>query len=197
MNFSNMKATTARLLLSIGLFVIVGAAITMVYFATSNLKTFAADVSARTAEKEKSSSTVEALQKTEQELKIQQSSVERAKQVVADSEKFNYQNQLIDRLTAYAGTAGIGITTITFSSNAPTAGAAASSGVADVLKPVSGLSTANVAITLSNPINFVQYVTFLNLIEQSLPSLQVTNISVTKDQSGVTSGVLNVGVYIK
>ncbi|MFI5212624.1 MAG: hypothetical protein ACHQTE_01560, partial [Candidatus Saccharimonadales bacterium] len=62
-----------------------------------------------------------------------------------------------------------------------------------------GVKSTSVAVTLVNPINYNNLLTFVKLIEQNLTKMQVSKIGLSKDPSSnkIISDALTVEVYIR
>lgn len=212
-----------RLILSIMLFVTTGVSGSIFYFANSQLTTVANDVSHTAADAKASQNNIQALQTIQKELIKQQDTIKQVDNITADSQSYNYQNQIINDLNTYANRSGITITNIDFAASAaagggtssgtaaPSAAAPAAGGSnATTTAPVggaaasgtggavSGLKLATISITLKTPVDYKSLLNFFNMIEQSLPKLQIAKVNLTKatQGNGVTSEVLSIAVYI-
>lgn len=198
----NMTATKLRLILASTLFVttIIGAAIA--YFANSMLSQVATDVSHTVADAEASYDSLQSLQQTERDLEENQEVVKRASEVVANSQNYQYQNQIINDLNQYASRSGIEVTNIDFSSDTKTPGTTTppttGSGTAAPTAPApAGVQTATITVTLKNPVDYNNLLRFIQSIEQNLTKMQLASVSITKDQAGVSSDVLSIKVYVR
>lgn len=206
-----------RLILSIMLFVTIGVSGGLFYFANSQLTTVANDVSHTAADAKASQNNIQALQTIQKELIKQQNTIKQVDNITADSQSYNYQNQIINDLNTYANRSGITITNIDFAASssaasggtsapsaaAPAAGSNATTAPAGAAASgtegaVSGLKLATISITLKTPIDYKSLLNFFNMIEQSLPKLQIAkvNLAKTTQGNGVTSEVLSIAVYI-
>lgn len=122
-------------------------------------------------------------------LQTHQQSIQKTARVVADTAYYQYQNQIVNDITAYAKTAEVTILGFDF----PTA--SAGNGVS-----ATGLRSIAANITLRNPLPYQNYLKFLKLIEQNLTKMQVTNISVTPDPANptlVSNTVVGIEVFTK
>ena len=192
----SLTATQLRFMLSLSLFIIVIFAAAAFYFVNSHLKTYAVEVSRVVVDANASRDNLQNLQKIEKQLNDDQDVVQKTNNIVAESQSYQYQDQIITDINDYATRAGIGITDINFSQAANTAPAATPTPAAPV---PGGVKSTSVAITLKNPIDYTSLLRFLKSIEQNLTKMQVSRVNLSKDTSdnGVTSDILTLQVYIR
>lgn len=200
-----LTAVSLRLILSVTLFVIAGLIIAAVWLSTSKLKEYATQVNQISSEATASQDSVQTLQKTKQELDAQKDIVAKAASIVADSQGYKYQDQIIKDLNAYASASGLTITNFSFASTAATPAAPAApaaSGGAAATTPAatvpSGVKSTSASITLKAPINYVNLLQFIHSIEQNLTKMQISRVSLTKGAtpSEVNTDTLEIQVYI-
>ncbi len=117
-----------------------------------------------------------------------------AQQIVAQSAGYSYQNDAYSDLLGIANRAGVKIQQYSFTSASST-----SSGTASAAPSASGVGTTDVTLTLSNPVNYKNFLNFLHYIEQNLTKMQVKSVSLSAanggDASVVTTGTITVEVY--
>jgi hypothetical protein len=188
-------ATTLRLTLSLSLLLITAAAAGGVYIVNDWLRSFATDVSHASADATASHATITTLQQLQEKLAANQAVIERANSIVAESQSYQYQDEIIRDLNNYAATAGITITNFDFAATPETTPQnTESQGVA----PPSGINSTLVSITIQNPVNYDNLLRFFYSIEQNLTKMQISNISLTKDiGSDIASDDLTIEVYIR
>src|SRR5664279_184855 len=109
-----LTAVSFRLLLSISLFVIVGLAVALVWFGSGYLRDVATTVRQISSDAGASQNNLQTLQKIKQELVNQKTIIEKASSIVADSQGYKYQDQIIKDLNEYAASSGITITNFSF-----------------------------------------------------------------------------------
>ncbi len=122
-------------------------------------------------------------------LQTHQDSIQKTALVVADTSYYQYQNQIVKDLTAYAKTANV--TILGFDFPVTSAGSSVSA---------TGLRAIAANITLQNPLPYQNYLKFLKLIEQNLTKMQVTDISVTPDALNpnlISNTVVGIEVFTK
>lgn len=207
MKASQLTATKLRIVLSISLFLIVAVAITIFYFANSKLKEVATTVSHTIADSTASQSNLQILQQLEKRLAEEKETVERVNGIVADSQSYQYQNQILHDLNTYASQAGITISNLDFSagntastpSTAAPAAPAAGAPAAPIAPTPSGVKSTTVSVTLVNPIEYTALLRFIKSIEQNLTKMQISKISLSKgtEPNQVTSDSLTIEVYIR
>jgi len=202
MSHREMTATKLRLILSCMLFVITLIGFVIFYFANGMLTQVATDVSRTVADASASANNLQTLQKTERDLEANQQLVQRAGEVVADSQSYEYQNQIINDLNQYAARSGIELTNIDFAtdSKAGTATPPAAGGTAPAATATpapTGVSKATITVTVKNPIDYLNLLRFMQAIEQNLTKMQLSSVGITKDQTGVSSDVLTITTYVR
>ena len=197
----SLTPSRLRLILfaSLGLIALLGAAI--FYFSYARLDTAASEAGEMVASAEQSNDTLEQLRNLQNDLEQRQESVDKASQVVADSQNFVYQDLLVNDLTVYAQRAGLAITNISFANQtaATSTPIAPSTSTSVGTPPSAALKTATVDITLSNPVDYESLLTFLSYVEQNLTKLKISKVSLTKSEEvgKVTIDILNLEVHIR
>lgn len=199
-------ATTLRLTLSLSLLLITLLAIGGFYMTNGWLKSFATEVSHASADAQASHTTITTLQQLQERLADNREVIQRASNIVAESQSYQYQDEIIRDINNYASAAGVGITNYNFDTQAsPNQGqSGAESAPAPEATPTptpaapAGINSTHVSISLQNPVNYDNLLRFFHSIEQNLTKMQVTNISLAKDEGiDVTSEDLVIEVYIR
>ena len=204
------SAVTMRIVLVVVLLLILALMSGGFYVAYSSLRTTAEEVAKTQSEAQVSDARVQNLISLERQLKQHTYAIDRAKQIVAESKSYQYQNQIITDLTHYATQAGVSITSFTFEGDAPVAssGAAqtttpATEGATDdatqSATPTGNFKSTQVSIQLGETVSYQNLLHFLYLIEQNLTRMQVAAVSMTKGEAAdaVTAQTLNLEVYIR
>lgn len=217
MNLPSITPIKLRAILSLCLVVlsIVGVVLFMVGY--NKLKTFSASVQTVAADAQASQSSVQDLTITKQFLAQNQNSVDRASQLVAESQSYVYQDQIINDINTYANESGLGITNIAFTSPTTAAvGAAPAPAAAQAATPIgatgttatsaspAGVKSMTASVTIKNPTNYLSMLNFIHLIEQSLFRMQISQvgISASTDTSNsasnqITSDILTIEVFVR
>lgn len=206
MNLSHLTPTKLRgiLLASLGL-IIIGAG-TIFYFANSSLRQVATTVSHKVADAEASRNNLDNLKKIEKFLSEQQTTIERVNSIVADSQSYQYQDQIIIDLNTYASQAGIAITSINFTAAGAGASTDASAAPATTqtttpapAPAAGGVKSTFVSVTVENPVDYESLLRFVKSIEQNLTKMQISKVSLSKGSEGndVSTDTLNIEVYIR
>lgn len=197
MNLGMLTATKLRLILGVSLLLIALLMLLFVTNATRGLKTYSNDVSQVLADASASQDNIQTLQKIQQELLANKDVIARTNDIVADSQSYQYQDQIITDINDYAAQAGINVTNIDFLKADPSTTTTPAQPSTTPPAPTGVKSTA-VSITVKNPVVYENLLRFIKSIEQNLTKMQISRIGLAKDATGgVTSEVLNIEVYIR
>jgi cell division protein FtsB len=161
-----------------------------------NYATSVAEISAKSKDTQES---LDSLARAERELEAQKDIVNKAKNIVAESKSYKYQNQVIGDLNSYAKQTGVVIKSFAF---------ADPSVKADVKKStaaIAGISSTPVIMQLESPIPYDILMRFIALIENNVTRMQITELAISaaeiKDapagQSWVSVPSLTVEVYLQ
>ena len=193
-----LTATMLRAILTATMFAILLLGAFGFGFANSKLHDVAIDVSHTTADASASRNNLQNLQKVEKDLKDKAEVVQRANSIIADSQSYQYQNQIITDINDYAAKAGITITNITFSTTTQPTGTTTQP-TTPVTPTPSGVRSMPVNVTLKNPIDYTSLLRFIKSIEQNLTKMQIAKINLSKDagKNTVTSDTLTIQVYVR
>lgn len=184
-----MDALTFRKVLSGAIVLLIVATGASYYLLSGLLKAKATEVNRINIDVELSSTKTASLKRLQTELDKYKDVIPRAKELVASSEDFKYQDQVIRDINTLANEAGITVTGYTFAD-----GTASSSGGATAPAPQGGAEAAPgpatgalaakkvaLTITMKSPIPYDSYLRFLRYIEHNVTRLQVTGINLTPD----------------
>lgn len=193
-----LTPTSLRLILSLSLFVITGIGGAAFTFISENLMNVAVEVSHKVIDANASQDNLQTLKTIQTQLEQKKDVVERARSIVADSQSYQYQDQIITDLSDYAKRSNIEITNMDFSATTQTGAAATTPSALKVPVP-SGVKSTSVSITLKNPVNYNNLLQFIYSIEQNLTKMQVSKIGLSKDATGggITSDLLSIEVYVR
>lgn len=196
----HLTPTNLRVMLSISLFVIIAVAVTLALISYRGLKQTAITVSHTTLDASASQNNLRVLQQLEKKLEEERENINRANSIVAESQSYQYQDQIIADLNDYASRAGVEITNIDFSSTTVSSNAQAGgqSSTIPSLPPPTGVKSMSVSVALKNPLNYDSLLRFLNFIEQNLTKMQISKVALVKDAAGgVSSEALAIEVYVR
>lgn len=186
-------ATLTLLLLGIGI---------GFYFILSYLQGVAKETISIEAESLASETKTQELMRTQSQLEDHAVAVKRAGQIVAESTSYQYQDQIIKDLSAYAAKTGLTVSSFSFADNAspgqPTSsqgsGGAGNNGGNSSAK----INSVMVSIELRGNITYKSLLQFVHLIEQNLTRMQVSGLSLSAGGNDeVKSQSLQVEVYVK
>ena len=202
---SGLDAPKLRIVLIVSIIILAGASAGLFWYFRSQLISYAEQVEKDTTAASVSSSDVNKLKALKEELENNQVAVTRAKNIVADSRSYQYQNQIVDDINIYAKKAGIAVTNYAFTDPSTGAGgeaAASPDGAAVPAAPTlpEGLKSVSVSLTLKNPIEYQSIITFIRYIEANLTKMQVSGVAFSKTSPGSTQvsvDPITIEVYIK
>ena len=195
-----MTATKLRAILLGSMALVIVLCAVGFWFFKNQLITYADQVKADSAAASVSSNDITRLQQLQNKLEVESVAVTRAKNIVADSKYYQYQNQIITDITAYAKSSGLRITNFTFTTDsvqgakagAAASGAAAAPPVAGDPTPA-GIKSLTATIAIQSPANYQAVMKFIHSIEANLTKMQLTGISITK--STKNSGDVSVNPF--
>jgi hypothetical protein len=207
MKHRQFTAVGLRLTLSISLFAITLLAGVLFYFVGGQLQNVAVDASHTVVDAQSSQTAIQTLQQIQRELQNNQDVAKQASSIVADSQSYQYQDQIVGDLNGYAAKSGITITNMDFSTSAAstTTGGSTSTeksqqSATQAPAALTGVKTVSVSITMQNPISYSNFLKFLRSIEDNLTKMQVQKVSLSKGTTGgddITSDILTIQVYVK
>lgn len=198
---NSLTPTKLRLVLiaTIGILVVVAAVGFWLF--RSYLIEYSGNVRAAAKEANVSSNDIANLQKLKTQLEDDKVAVTRTKNIVADSQSYQYQDQIINDLGVYAKSSGVVISAYNFTSDSATTTANSSSTGATAPQTASptGLKSTSVSITLKNPVDYKSVIKFIHSIEANLTKMQLSGVSLTRadTKEQVTANPLTIEVYIR
>lgn len=199
----SLTATNLRLILIVSIFLLVILSAISFWFFRTNLVSFAQQVHSDNAAASISSSDISRLEQLKRDLEKDKVAVTRAKNIVADSKYYQYQDQIINDITAYASKAGVSITSFAFSGQSGQgAGAADTTGAAPQQTSSNappGLKTISTTVTIKSPTNYKAVMQFIHFLELNLTKMQLSGISLTKGLTAedVMLNPITIEVYVK
>ena len=116
--------------------------------------------------------------------------LEQASTIVAESQTYSYQNQIINDLTSYAAASGVSILEFNF----PESSSNSKKAAAGALKSISA------EITLNEPLQYNNFIIFLKYIEQNRTKMQIADISISTNKENprlIDSPTIGLEVYVK
>ena len=198
-------AVTMRIVFALSLVLILVGMGGVVYFGYTMLQGTAEEVSKIQTEAKAVDAKVQNLARLEKEMEKYKDSVAKAQQLVAETQQYQYQNQIINDLTAYANKSGVGIAGFTFTSGS--AGAKSNSGSSGTsgTNNSSGSNSAvgpksmKVSVRLNEKTDYMALLRFMHLIEQNLTRMQIASVSMSKTEvtGQVNTQTLEVEVYVR
>ena len=198
-------AVTMRIVFALSLVLILVGMGGIVYFGYTMLQGTAGEVSKIQTEAKAVDAKVQNLARLEKEMEKYKDSVAKAQQLVAETQQYQYQNQIINDLTAYANKSGVGIAGFTFTSGS--AGAKSNSGSSGTSgtnnssgsNSAAGPKSMKVSVRLNEKTDYMALLRFMHLIEQNLTRMQIASVSMSKAEGvgQVSTQTLDVEVYVR
>lgn len=202
-NSKQLTPMALRLLLTFSMFLLAAGCVATFLFLQSQLKSLALETSKANSEANLSKGDLARLKELSEYLEKEKAAVNRVKNIVADTQSYQYQDQIIQDITLYAQKSGISVTGVNFQSSGQPATTTTSGGTTAQQQPAATTSEANFTtaiINIKNPVQYRSVMQFLYYLENNLTRMQVTEVSLTKgDGSGqdVSINPLSVKVYTK
>lgn len=198
-------AVTMRIVFALSLVLILVGMGGIVYFGYTMLQGTAEEVSKIQTEAKAVDAKVQNLARLEKEMEKYKDSVAKARQLVAETQQYQYQNQIINDLTTYANQSGVGIAGFTFTSGS--AGAKSNSGSSGTSgtnnsfgsNSAAGPKSMKVSVRLNEKTDYMALLRFMHLIEQNLTRMQIASVSMSKAEGvgQVSTQTLDVEVYVR
>lgn len=210
-----MTALKLRAFLVASLFLVLAIIVGIFYVGRQQLATIAVSVNHANANASASANNLETLKKLQDTLSANQTVISRASQLDATSKGYDYQNQIISDLETYGRQAGVGVTEVDFtaavtatgsgSTVAPTtpaqpAGSPTGVGSQAPATDAGSSKPITITVTLDSPATYVNLLTFINLIEQNLPKMQIARLNLSHidaDSSKVAVSNFAIEMYVK
>jgi hypothetical protein len=128
-----------------------------------------------------------------------------AKNVVAESRQYQYQNDIIADLSRYAKASGLQVLSYDFENTTEASGTSSSSAVTtpSTTSSVAGLKTTKVSVSFKNPVMFTDLMKFLQSVESNNMRMQVASVALSRPTGEeaaagtVGSDALTIEVYIR
>ncbi len=178
---TGFQASSMRKILVSIFFVVLLALIGAYYLGLRAVKDYAVEVTQTTKDVTASSSKVENLKDLELKLNQTKASVDKADRMFAPAN--GYQTQVVNDLRRYATAAGIGLQTTDFANQA------------------GETETRSFSISLANPVDYSQLLRFIELVETSLPKMEISELTIARSANSNASQVnvekLTLKVYVK
>ncbi len=200
--FNGLTAARLRVVLSFTIVLLIGVSIASFWFFRSQLELYANQVQAANAAASVSSNDVSRLKQLQQDLDNDKVAVNRAKNIVAESKSYQYQDQILTDITAYAKASGVVLTSVTFNEqNTPgTPTPTGPAGSVTAQPAPAGLKSITTTIAIRSPVNYAAIMRFVHSIEVNLTKMQLTGVSFLR-QGGTSQDVvinpLTIQVYTR
>lgn len=195
-----MTATKLRLILSCTLVLVATLLAGVFIFFYDQLKTAATETNHTVVDATASQNNIATLDKIEDFLVANSQVVERARSIVADSQSYQYQDQIITDLNDFASRNGVSITNVDFTGTNTPASTPAAATPAPAAPTAGGIKSTSATITIKTPVNYDNLLRFLESIERNLTKMQVSKVSLSRGSAegrDIVSDALTIEVYIR
>lgn len=188
----NMNAVMATKVLFGVIALLILSAGALFYYGNQFLGQVVEDTNRAKVDAEISDRNLAKLQQLETELDDMQTIVDRTQQIIAESSQYQYQDQIVRDINAFAARTGVTVTGYTFQDDEQ-------SKSASTVK-LSGVKTLVATVSLQAPVKYDNFLRFLKAIEQNLTKMQVTGVNISPDQedlSAISNPSIGLIIYAK
>ena len=191
-----LSATKLKLILMAAMLLLIALSCVGFLYFRSLLIDYSNQVSTDNAVATESTKEVAQLKKLKGELENDKVAVARAQKIVADSTHYQYQNQIIDDISAYAKTAGVTITGFSFGGDDESTSQASPTAASPT---IAGLNSTQASISIKSPVSYKAIMDFVYSIESNLTKMQLTGISLSKNTNDnrVIVNPISIKVYTR
>ena len=150
------------------------------------------------------------LRELDTKLKTQRDIIDRAKEIVANGKEFQFQNQIVSDITAYAARNNLVITSFNFSAdNTTTTGGAAAPATPTPASPTPGGAAAappstsqkvTATINLKTPVEYTDMLRFITQLENNLTKIQISTLNLSPDVQNpnqLLNPIVTIEVFLK
>ena len=173
-----MNAVTLRNLLIASIILSLGGIGALIYYATGFLNSEVSQTVQTRIKADLSQNDLDRLKSLEKVLKNNHASVEKAAQIVSDSKKYEYQDQIVSDINTYAIKTGVSVTGFDFGD----AFATNTKSNTQKTPTVTGVKSITATLTLASPMPYDSYLRFIKAVEKNLTKMQVAGINLTPDE---------------
>ena len=196
-----MTATKLRLVLSCSLIFVTALLVALFVYYYDQLRTAATETNHIVVDKDASQNNIATLDKIEDFLTANSQVVERARSIVADSQSYQYQDQIITDLNDFASRNKVSITNVDFTgTNPPTSTPSTPVAPTPSQPTTGGIKSTSATITIKTPVNYDDLLRFLESIERNLTKMQISRVSLSRgsaEGNDIISDALTIEVYIR
>lgn len=188
-----MSALQLRNILLTCVILLLGGIGTLIYFASGFLHEETVTTTHARIDAELGEQDIDKLKNLEKVLATNTASIQKADQIVSESKQYEYQDQIVNDINAYAARTGVKIIGYDFGTAATTTTPAVAT--TPTTPQVSGVKTLNVTLSLQSPMPFDNYLRFVKAIEKNLTKMQVSGINISPDDK-ISSSITNPSVIL-
>jgi len=188
----NLTASKLRIILSLTLFLIIGAAVGGFSYARTILSQYSVEVSHKKVDAQASSGNISSLEEIKRQLANDQDVITKANALKSANEFPEFA--IVDEVTHYANQNGLAIESFDFSnsSTATSGGAPATPATPGTVTPGAKTSKNGVyiSVTLKAPVDYAKLLQFMSDLDQSLPKMQIQGINIGPDTKSINSVIV-------
>lgn len=173
-------------------------------FMISKLEAYAAETTKLETEASAGDANLNVLQTLTATIEQEQEVIDKTHKIVAESQSYQYQDEIIKDIGKYASQSGLTVTGYIFGSEAaPAAVPAAPQAPADANAAAvgglpGGVKSTTVDVSLKTPAPYNNIMKFVQKIEQNVTKMQIANLALSSsDGSSVDLPSLQIQVYIR
>lgn len=158
-------------------------------FMHNSLSSYVTEVDHLKTDSEINQQGIENALKLQRALDENKDNVARAAAIVADTKYYEYQDQIVKDVEAYAAASNLTVLGFDFAATSATKKSS-----------VKGLNTVVATVSLHSPVPYTNYLNFLKLIERNLTKMQVTQLDISNDlkvANTISSPVITLEVYVR
>lgn len=198
-----------RIILILTLLSTIGAGIGGFMLLRGALSAKSAEISQIATEVRSLSNNVKRLENAEKILDANQDIEIKARQMLAESSSYQYQDRIVTDLKAIASASGVNIKNVDFTDVQGDALPAPQQGTPGVAAPTvslpGGVNQTKATIAIENPVSYSKLLLFMRALESNSMKMQVSKISIngasessnSEANDAVTSDAFVIGVYIR
>lgn len=199
-----MSAKVLMIVLAATMVLLILAGVGGFLFMISKLESFAEETNRLETEASAGDANLNVLQSLKATIESERELIDKTHQIVAESQSYQYQDDIIKDISAYANQSGLTVTGYIFSggaaatTTAPSAPAIADPSTLTTGDLAGGVKSTSVDISLKTPAPYTNIMKFVQKIEQNVTKMQIANLALSRTEgSQVDLPSLQIQVYIR
>ncbi|MDO8336547.1 MAG: hypothetical protein Q7T74_07265 [Candidatus Saccharibacteria bacterium] len=210
MNKKGINASLLEKMLILLVVAIFGIIIGVYVMLTNFAKSQATNADHSMIDANSSAKDIQDLQKSYKWILAHPETVNKTNKIVAESSKYQYQDQIIKDIELYANQSGLSVSKYSFSeaaasattpttgTAAPAAAAGSAPAAAGATATPTGLSSTTVELGFGNSVSYAKTILFIKRIEQNVTRMQITSLSIAPDEDdkGAVALTMTISVFL-